>query len=57
MLIGALTAGNLTDRLGRRVMLVSSVILFSVGSAICAVAPGFGLRPGAEVELLNDVTE
>ena len=43
MLIGALTAGNLTDWLGRRLMLVASVSLFSAGSAICAVAPGIGL--------------
>ncbi|WP_328430124.1 MFS transporter [Streptomyces sp. NBC_00443] len=43
MLIGALTAGNLTDWLGRRLMLVASVTLFSVGSAICAVAAGVGL--------------
>ncbi|MCF1596950.1 MFS transporter [Streptomyces muensis] len=38
MLIGALTAGNLTDWLGRRLMLVASVTLFSAGSALCAVA-------------------
>ncbi|MFC5219289.1 MFS transporter [Streptomyces coerulescens] len=38
MLIGALTAGNLTDWLGRRLMLVASVSLFSAGSALCAVA-------------------
>ncbi|GAA5033442.1 MFS transporter [Streptomyces siamensis] len=43
MLIGALTAGNLTDWLGRRMMLVSSVTLFSIGSAICALAGGIGL--------------
>jgi len=43
MLVGALTAGNLTDWLGRRLMLVSSVTLFSIGSAICAVAEGVGL--------------
>ncbi|SOE06856.1 MFS transporter, AAHS family, benzoate transport protein [Streptomyces sp. Ag109_G2-15] len=42
MLIGALTAGNLTDWLGRRLMLVASVSLFSVGSAICALAGGIG---------------
>ncbi|MFE1884615.1 MFS transporter [Streptomyces diastatochromogenes] len=42
MLIGALTAGNLTDWLGRRLMLVASVSLFSVGSAICALAVGIG---------------
>jgi AAHS family benzoate transporter-like MFS transporter len=38
MLIGALTAGNITDWLGRRPMLVASVTLFSIGSAICASA-------------------
>ncbi|WP_328847496.1 MFS transporter [Streptomyces sp. NBC_00258] len=43
MLIGALTAGNLTDWLGRRMMLVASVTLFSLGSAICAVAGGVGI--------------
>ncbi|MEU6381610.1 aromatic acid/H+ symport family MFS transporter [Streptomyces sp. NPDC046909] len=43
MLIGALTAGNLTDWLGRRRMLVASVTLFSVGSAVCALAGGIGL--------------
>lgn len=43
MLIGALTAGNLTDWLGRRLMLVASVTLFSAGSAVCAVAGGVAL--------------
>ncbi|WP_406002600.1 MFS transporter [Streptomyces sp. NBC_00829] len=38
MLIGALTAGNITDWLGRRPMLVASVTLFSLGSAVCAAA-------------------
>lgn len=38
MLIGALTAGNITDWLGRRPMLVASVTLFSFGSAFCAMA-------------------
>ncbi|CAM5671477.1 MFS transporter [Streptomyces spiroverticillatus] len=38
MLIGALTAGNLTDWLGRRPMLAGSVLLFSLGSALCAAA-------------------
>ncbi|MER5938196.1 aromatic acid/H+ symport family MFS transporter [Streptomyces sp. NPDC001928] len=42
MLIGALTAGNLTDWLGRRLMLVASVSLFSAGSALCALADGVG---------------
>lgn len=39
MLIGALTAGTLTDWLGRRPVVVWSVSLFSVGSALCALAP------------------
>ncbi|WP_405586076.1 MFS transporter [Streptomyces sp. NBC_01092] len=43
MLIGALTAGNLTDWLGRRLMLVASVSLFSAGSALCALADGVGM--------------
>ncbi|MFF7474697.1 MFS transporter [Streptomyces sp. NPDC008092] len=38
MLIGALTAGNLTDWVGRRPLLVGSVSLFSAGSAVCALA-------------------
>ncbi|MFB7864932.1 MFS transporter [Streptomyces sp. NPDC056069] len=38
MLIGALTAGTVTDWLGRRPMLVASIVLFSAGSAVCAVA-------------------
>ncbi|MFI1393462.1 MFS transporter [Streptomyces sp. NPDC020681] len=38
MLIGALVAGNLTDWLGRRSLLMVSVTLFSLGSAVCAMA-------------------
>ncbi len=38
MLVGALTAGNMTDWVGRRVTLITSVVLFSLGSAICALA-------------------
>ncbi|ORT58063.1 aromatic acid/H+ symport family MFS transporter [Streptomyces sp. CB03238] len=38
MLIGALAAGNVTDWLGRRPLLVASVTLFSFGSALCAMA-------------------
>lgn len=40
MLIGALTAGNLTDWLGRRPVIVASVGVFSAGSAVCALAHG-----------------
>lgn len=38
MLVGALTAGNITDWVGRRPVLVVSVSLFSAGSAVCASA-------------------
>ncbi|MEU9014364.1 MFS transporter [Streptomyces sp. NPDC048479] len=38
MLIGALVAGNITDWLGRRPVLIVSVTLFSLGSAVCATA-------------------
>ncbi|WP_327705486.1 MFS transporter [Streptomyces decoyicus] len=38
MLIGALGTGTLTDWLGRRPVLVASVLLFSAGSAVCALA-------------------
>jgi AAHS family benzoate transporter-like MFS transporter len=40
MLIGALTAGSLTDWLGRKPLVTGSVVLFSLGSALCAVASG-----------------
>ncbi|MER7498254.1 MFS transporter [Streptomyces pharetrae] len=43
MLIGALLAGNVTDWLGRRPMLVASVVLFSLGSGLCAAAGSAGL--------------
>ncbi|GGY99720.1 MFS transporter [Streptomyces poonensis] len=39
MLIGALGAGTLTDWLGRKPLVTGSILLFSVGSALCAVAP------------------
>ncbi|GAA0447769.1 MFS transporter [Streptomyces olivaceiscleroticus] len=40
MFFGALAAGNVTDWLGRRATLVASVVLFSLGSAVCALATG-----------------
>ncbi|GHH72688.1 MFS transporter [Kitasatospora indigofera] len=40
MLIGALVAGSVTDWLGRRPLLTVSVLLFSTGSAVCALANG-----------------
>ncbi|MEV7104049.1 MFS transporter [Streptomyces atroolivaceus] len=38
MLVGALVAGNVTDWLGRRAVLVWCVVLFSAGSGVCALA-------------------
>ncbi|NYI04471.1 MFS transporter [Allostreptomyces psammosilenae] len=46
MLVGALTAGTLTDLLGRKRMLLWCVTVFSVASGLCAIAPSaefFGL--------------
>ncbi|AJT63644.1 hypothetical protein T261_1959 [Streptomyces lydicus] len=40
MLIGALGTGTLTDWLGHRPVLVTSVLVFSAGSAACAVSGG-----------------
>ncbi|AWN30325.1 MFS transporter [Streptomyces sp. NEAU-S7GS2] len=42
MLIGALGTGTLTDWLGRRPVLVASVLVFSAGSAVCALAAAPG---------------
>ncbi|MGW5336441.1 MFS transporter [Streptomyces bauhiniae] len=39
MLVGALAAGTLTDWLGRKPLVTGSVVLFSLGSALCASAP------------------
>jgi MFS transporter, AAHS family, benzoate transport protein len=46
MLVGALTAGNLTDWLGRRPVIVASVAVFSAGSALCALADAVTLFAG-----------
>ncbi|MEV4626488.1 MFS transporter [Micromonospora sp. NPDC049523] len=43
MLLGALVAGALVDRRGRRPVLVLSVVVFSIGMAICALAPTPGV--------------
>ncbi|MBX7442541.1 aromatic acid/H+ symport family MFS transporter [Arthrobacter sp. MAHUQ-56] len=39
MLIGALCAGIVTDRIGRKKVLVLCCVLFSVASGVCAIAP------------------
>ncbi|HEY8984589.1 MAG TPA: MFS transporter [Streptomyces sp.] len=43
MLIGTLVTGSLADWLGRKPLLVTSIVLFSAGSALCAVADGVAL--------------
>lgn len=46
MLLGALGSGPLTDRIGRKKMIIASTALFSIASGICAAAPSltvFGL--------------
>lgn len=46
MLVGALAAGTVADRIGRKKLMVSCVTLFSLASGLCALADGvavFGL--------------
>ncbi|MFJ7074237.1 MFS transporter [Streptomyces sp. NPDC098781] len=38
MLVGALTAGTVADRIGRRKLMVACVALFSLASGLCAMA-------------------
>ncbi|GAA3504930.1 hypothetical protein GCM10019016_120430 [Streptomyces prasinosporus] len=40
MPVGALTAGTVADRTGRKKLMVACVALFSLASAVCAVADG-----------------
>ena len=39
MLLGALSAGILTDRIGRRKIIITGVVVFSLAAAACAAAP------------------
>ncbi|QJY46080.1 MFS transporter [Pseudonocardia broussonetiae] len=43
MLLGAVVVGLLTDRLGRRRLILVSTAVFSVAMVLCAVAPGIPL--------------
>ncbi|MFJ3308936.1 MFS transporter [Streptomyces sp. NPDC086549] len=38
MLVGALTAGTVADRIGRRKLMIACVTLFSLASGVCAMA-------------------
>ncbi len=40
MMVGAILFGILADKFGRKRMLTISIVLFSVATALCAVAPG-----------------
>jgi sugar porter (SP) family MFS transporter len=42
-LVGALVAGGMADKLGRRKTVVLAAVLFTVGAAVEAVAPGTGI--------------
>ncbi|WP_406194218.1 aromatic acid/H+ symport family MFS transporter [Streptomyces sp. NBC_01017] len=43
MLVGALTAGTVADRIGRKKLMVACVALFSLASALCATAGSVGV--------------
>src|SRR5215813_804067 len=42
-------AGRLADRVGRRKMFLTGVIVFTVGSMLCGLAPTVGFLIGAEM--------
>lgn len=43
MLVGALTAGTVADRIGRKKLMVACVALFSLASGLCATAGSVGV--------------
>ncbi|WP_433825723.1 MFS transporter [Actinoplanes sp. CA-015351] len=43
MLLGALASGPLTDRIGRKKMIIASTVIFSLASGACAAAPTLGV--------------
>jgi sugar porter (SP) family MFS transporter len=42
-MVGAAFAGRLSDRLGRRVLIITAAIIFTVGSLLAALAPTVGV--------------
>ncbi len=49
--IGALSIGSLSDRFGRKKLLIVSAILFLLGSGLCAAATGFTMMVIARIIL------
>jgi AAHS family benzoate transporter-like MFS transporter len=43
MLLGALSAGTLTDRAGRKKVIIGCTVVFSLASAVCGAAPTLGV--------------
>ena len=49
--VGALSIGTLSDRFGRKKLLILSAILFLIGSGMCATATGFLMMVAARIIL------
>jgi MFS family permease len=43
MLVGALTAGTVADRIGRKKLMIACITLFSLASGVCAMAGSVGV--------------
>lgn len=50
-MIGALSSGRLADRFGRRSMIIVAAVVFTIGSALAALAPSFLTLVAARVVL------
>src|SRR2546428_6546587 len=49
MFVGAAVSGRLADRYGRRVMFTTTLVIFSGGAALSALAPPLGALLGARI--------
>lgn len=49
--VGALSIGSLSDRFGRKKLLIVSAVLFLLGSGLCAAATGFAMMVVARIIL------
>ncbi len=50
-MVGALASGRLSDRFGRRTMVIVASVVFILGSVLAAIAPSFGALVAARVVL------